>query len=71
MLNELSPLETSQDQQEGLVERIKCGMAAAFHGFIQLLGDLVVFLSVILPYLIVVVAFIIIIRLIMKRRKNK
>ena len=71
VLNELSPLETSQDQQEGLVERIKSGMAAAFHGFIQLLGDLVVFLSVILPYLIVVVAFIIIIRLIMKRRKNK
>ncbi len=71
VLNELSPLETSQDQQEGLVERIKSGMAAAFRGFIQLLGDLVVFLSVILPYLIVVVAFIIIIRLIMKRRKNK
>lgn len=70
-LNELSPLDTSKDQEESLAERIKNGMAAAFEGFRNLLSDFVVFLSVALPYLIALTVLILIIRLIVKRRKSK
>jgi len=70
-LNELSPIETSKDQDETLLERIKNGMSAAFTEFTYLMGDLVVFLTVALPYILVLIILIILIRLVIKRRKNK
>jgi len=70
-LNELSPIETSQDKQETLWDRVQNGVQAAFEGFVQLLADLVVFLSIALPYLLVLVLVIFIIRRVIKRRKNK
>lgn len=70
-LNELSPIETSKDQDESLLERIKNGMSAAFTEFTYLMGDLVVFLTVALPYILVLIILIILIRLVIKRRKNK
>jgi hypothetical protein len=70
-LNELSPAETSQDKDESLWERIKNGAAAAWDKFVYLLADFVVFLSIALPYLIILGIMILIIRIIIKRRKNK
>ena len=70
-LNELSPIETSKDQDETLLERIKNGMSAAFTEFTYHMGDLVVFLTVALPYILVLIILIILIRLVIKRRKNK
>ncbi len=69
-LNELSAAETSQDKEESLPERIRNGMAAAWEGFTYLLGDLAVFLTVVLPYLIALALIVLIIRLIIKRRKK-
>jgi len=70
-INELGPIETSQDREETLWERVKNGVKAAFEGFVQLMSDLVVFLSIALPYLLVLVLLVLIIRYIIKRRKNK
>ncbi len=70
-LNELSPIETSKDQDETLLERIKNGMSAAFTEFTYLMGDLVVFLTIALPYILVLITLIILIKLVIKRRKNK
>lgn len=70
-LNELSPAETSQDKDESLWERIKNGAAAAWDKFVYLLADFVVFLSIALPYLIILAIVILIIHYMIKRRKNK
>ena len=70
-LNELSPAETSQDRDESLWERIKNGAAAAWDKFVYLLSDFVVFLSIALPYLIILALVILIIHYMTKRRKNK
>ena len=70
-LNELSPAQTSQDKEESLWERIKNGAAAAWDKFVYLLADFVVFLSIALPYLIILAIVILIIYYIIKRRKNK
>lgn len=70
-LNELGPIETSQNQDETLWERVRNGMAAAFEGLVSLLSDLLVFLVIALPYAAVLLVLILIIRYIIKRRKNK
>lgn len=70
-LQELSPMETSQNQQEGLLSRIRYGMEAAFKGTLVVLGDLLVFLGIALPYLIALAVVILVIRLIVKRRNQK
>lgn len=69
-LNELSPIDTSKDQDESLFQRITSGMAAAFAGFTAILSDLVVFLSVALPYLLGLLILVLIIRALIKRRKK-
>lgn len=70
-LNELGPIETSQNQGETLWERVKNGASAALRGLVSLLSDLLVFLVIALPYLAVLLVIILIIRFIIKRRKNK
>ncbi|NLX83447.1 MAG: DUF4349 domain-containing protein [Clostridiales bacterium] len=70
-LNELGPIDTSKDQEESLLERIKNGMSAAFTEFTYVMSDLVVFLFVALPYILALILVIILIRLLIKRRKNK
>lgn len=69
-LNELSSLDASKDQEETLWQRIQSGAQAAWKGFVQILGDLAVFLAVALPYLVILAAAAVIIRFIVKRRKN-
>lgn len=69
-LSELSALETSQTKDETLWERIKIGMRAAWEGFLGILGDLAVFLTIVLPYLIALAVIILILRVIIKRRKK-
>lgn len=70
-LNELSPSETAQNQEETLSERIAGGMRAALEGFKLLMGDLIVFLAVALPYLIVLAVIVLLIRIVIKRRKKQ
>lgn len=70
ILNELSPLDASRDQADTLWQRIENGVSAAWDGFVAILGDLVVFLSVALPYLVGLATLITIIRLIVKRRNK-
>lgn len=69
-LRELSAAQTSQDKEETLPERIRNGIAAAWKTFSDILGDLAVFLTVALPYLLALAVIILVIRTIMKRRKK-
>jgi hypothetical protein len=69
-LTELSDIQTSQQKNETLWERIKIGMKAAWESFLTILGDLAVFLTVVLPYLIALAVIILILRVIIKRRKK-
>lgn len=71
VLTELSPIQTSQDREETLPERVRNGVSAAWKQFILWLGDLVVFLSIALPYLIALTIVILVTRVIIKRRKSK
>lgn len=70
-LNELGPIETSRDREETLWERVRNGISAAFEGLMSLLSDLLVFLVIALPYAAVLLVLILIIRFIIKRRRNK
>lgn len=70
-LSEASARETSATRDETLIARIKSGITAAWQGFVAILGDFVVFMSVILPYLLGILTLILIIRYIIRRRKNK
>jgi len=71
VLTELSPVQTSQDREESLPERVRNGVAAAWKQFTLWLGDLVVFLSIALPYLIALAVLVLVIRFMIKRRKPK
>ena len=71
ILSEASARETSETRGETLMARIKSGITAAWQGFVAVLGDFVVFMSVILPYLLVLLTLILIIPYIIRRRKNK
>ncbi|NLE19203.1 MAG: DUF4349 domain-containing protein, partial [Clostridiales bacterium] len=64
-------VQTSQDREESLPERVRNGVAAAWKQFTLWLGDLVVFLSIALPYLIALAVLVLVIRLMIKRRKPK
>ena len=70
-LSEASARETSETRGETLMARIKSGITAAWQGFVAVLGDFVVFMSVSLPYLLILLTLILIIRYIIRRRKNK
>ena len=70
-LSELSSAQTAQNKEETLPERIASGMRAALEGFKLLMGDLIVFLAVALPYLIVLAVIILLVRTMIKRRKKQ
>ena len=70
-LSELSSAQTAQNKEETLPERIASGMRAALEGFKLLMGDLIVFLAVALPYLIVLAVIILLVRTMIKRIKKQ
>ena len=70
-LSELSSAQTAQNKEETLPERIASCMRAALEGFTLLMGDLIVFLAVALPYLIVLAVIILLVRTMIKRRKKQ
>lgn len=69
-LNESTPLESAQDQEATLWQRLVSGATAAFSAFLLILSDAVVFLGIALPYLLALAVLVLLIRYIIKRRKH-